>query len=60
MLMKKIAILGLSAVVLSLVCTGCKKVYMVPTPQGWVEQEVSRDGNKVKYRPAEKIEVDYK
>ena len=37
----------------------CKTVHMIPTPSGWVEEESSDGGNKLRYRPAEKVEIEY-
>lgn len=37
-----------------------KKVYLVPTPEGWSEMEISEDGDQIKVKPAEKVEVQYK
>ncbi|MDD5557637.1 MAG: hypothetical protein PHN82_10390 [bacterium] len=36
---------------------GCRKVYMVPTPQGWMEMESRKGGDELKFRPAEKVEM---
>jgi len=37
-----------------------KETYLVPTPQGWVEQETKDGGDTIKYRPAERVRVEYK
>jgi len=57
------AIVWCAAAAALLVC-GCgmlkKETYLVPTPQGWVEQETKDGGDTIKYRPAERVRVEYK
>ncbi len=52
------------AAVAALLGCGCgifrKEAYLVPTPHGWVEQETTDGGNKIKYRPAERVEMKVK
>lgn len=58
--MSRTMVLGVLAVAAALLACGCgmfkKEAYLVPTPQGWVEQETKDGGNKVIYRPAERVE----
>ena len=54
-------VLGAAAALLACGCGMFKKeTYLVPTPQGWVEQETKDGGNTIKYRPAERVQVEYK
>lgn len=62
--MNRTMALGVLAAAAALLACGCgmfkKESYLVPTPQGWVEQETRDGGNKIKYRPAEQVQVEYK
>ncbi len=58
--MSKTALLVFLAIVAAIVISGCKTVHMIPTPQGWVEEESEDGGNKLEYKPAEKVEIEYK
>ncbi|MCX6338542.1 MAG: hypothetical protein NTX71_01305 [Candidatus Aureabacteria bacterium] len=57
------SLLGFLAIIAWMIASGCgmfkKEVYMVPTPQGWVEQETKNGGDKIKYKPAERVKVKY-
>ena len=55
--MRKTTAIGIGAAAAILVLSGCTKVYMVPTPQGWMEMRTSKDENVIKLRPAEKVKV---
>ncbi len=61
--MSRKALLGFAAIVAWTLASGCgmfkKESYLVPTPQGWVEQETKDGGDKIKYKPAEKVKVKY-
>lgn len=62
--MNRAMVLGVLAVAAALLACGCgmfkKESYLVPTPQGWVEQETKDGGNTIKYRPAERVEMKVK
>ncbi len=56
----KMMVMGMIvAAVAILLLSGCKKVHMVPTSQGWMEMETSKDENVIKLKPAEKVKVKY-
>ncbi|MEJ2744551.1 MAG: hypothetical protein P8123_02525 [bacterium] len=61
--MSRKALLGLVAIVAWMVASGCgmfkKETYLIPTPQGWVEQETKDGGDKIKYKPAERVKIKY-
>lgn len=61
--MKTRLLLGLLAMSAAVLISGCsmfkKEAYLVPTPQGWVEMQSKDGGNKLKMKPAEKVEVKY-
>jgi len=42
--MGKVAAIGICAAAF-LLLPGCRKVYMVPTPEGWTEMRATREGN---------------
>ncbi|MCX6357210.1 MAG: hypothetical protein NT045_04945 [Candidatus Aureabacteria bacterium] len=60
----RIVMWAMLAVTAAALLSGCgmfkKEAYLVPTEQGWVEMESKDNGNKVRYRPAEKVKVEYK
>jgi hypothetical protein len=61
--MRKNVLYGILAIVAWMVASGCgmfkKETYLVPTPHGWVEQETKDGGDKIKYKPAERVKIKY-
>ena len=58
--MSRTTLLVFLAIATAIVISGCKTVHMIPTPQGWVEEESKDGGDKLRYKPAEKVEIEYK
>lgn len=57
----KIMVMGVIVTAVAiLLLSGCKKVHMVPTSQGWMEMKTSKDENVITLKPAEKVKVKYK
>jgi len=59
--MSRAVVLGVCATVAAAFLSGCgmfkKEAYLVPTDQGWVEMQSKDNGNKIKMKPAERVEV---
>lgn len=59
--MRRTALLWLALPVAVAFLSGCgvfkKEVYMVPTQRGWYEMQIKEKGDKIKLKPAEKVEV---
>jgi hypothetical protein len=62
--MSRKVLLGVLAIIAWMIASGCgmfkKESYLVPAKGGWVEMQSKDGGNKLKYKPAEKVEVEYK
>jgi len=57
---RTVALIAASAAVIASGCGMFKKeVHMIPTPGGWVEESSSKGGDKLKYKPAERVKVKY-
>jgi hypothetical protein len=58
--MNRKTLLALLVTAAAVCIAGCKEVHMIPTPRGWVEEESKKGGDVLKYKPAEKVEIEYK